>query len=370
MKQLVSAAVRCPACLCVARRSGAGGRSGRCRPSGGIGELDLARPAADPRAAPAGDAGARGVAVFHRPDGAYQAIPAVQGRTKTFHIVERAAPWTLKPGMTVMANTYNGVVPGPALVVNQGDTRRDRLHERRHDARFDSSARHSRHSRDDGRRRRHFAAARAARADTSSIASSPISPARSSTTRTTTRRCSTRASTARSSSSRAPRPVERDLAHDFLEMISSWQIQSARRKPIHAQRQRVSGDARARRAPRRAFSHSLDQHLGRRVPHDAHARPLSTDRRARRGARRLPRRRRYRAGRAGPARRRRRRRQREAGNVADSLSRPGSYRRRERHARRPDHGDSLRRHAEHADRDVPRDDAGGRRDDARAELSA
>jgi zinc transporter, ZIP family len=60
--------------------------------------------------------------VFRRPDGAHQAIPDLHGRIKTFHIVERAAPWTLKPGMTVMANTYNGVVPGPALVVNQGDT--------------------------------------------------------------------------------------------------------------------------------------------------------------------------------------------------------------------------------------------------------
>jgi ZIP family zinc transporter len=59
--------------------------------------------------------------VFRRPDGAYQAIPDVRGRTKIFHIVERAAPWTLKPGLTVMANTYNGVVPGPALVANQGD---------------------------------------------------------------------------------------------------------------------------------------------------------------------------------------------------------------------------------------------------------
>ncbi len=60
--------------------------------------------------------------VFRRPDGAYQAIPVKQGRDKTFHIVERAAPWTLKSGLTVMANTYNGVVPGPALVVRQGDT--------------------------------------------------------------------------------------------------------------------------------------------------------------------------------------------------------------------------------------------------------
>ncbi len=60
--------------------------------------------------------------VFRRPDGAYQAIPAIRGRTATFHIVERAAPWTLKPGLTVMANTYNGVVPGPAIVVHQGET--------------------------------------------------------------------------------------------------------------------------------------------------------------------------------------------------------------------------------------------------------
>jgi ZIP family zinc transporter len=60
--------------------------------------------------------------VFGRADGAYQAIPAAAGRSKVFHIVERAAPWTLKPGLTVMANTYNGVVPGPALVVRQGDT--------------------------------------------------------------------------------------------------------------------------------------------------------------------------------------------------------------------------------------------------------
>src|SRR5580698_1888134 len=60
--------------------------------------------------------------VFKRNDGAYQAIPTARGRTKVFHIVERQAPWTLKPGLTVMANTYNGVVPGPAIIVRQGDT--------------------------------------------------------------------------------------------------------------------------------------------------------------------------------------------------------------------------------------------------------
>jgi ZIP family zinc transporter len=55
------------------------------------------------------------------PDGVYRAVPEVSGHTKTFHIVGREAPWTLKPGLTVMALTYNGVVPGPALVVDQGD---------------------------------------------------------------------------------------------------------------------------------------------------------------------------------------------------------------------------------------------------------
>ncbi|MBV9232519.1 MAG: multicopper oxidase domain-containing protein [Candidatus Eremiobacteraeota bacterium] len=60
--------------------------------------------------------------VVPRPDGAYQAVPAVQRRTKVVHLVERPAPWTLKPGLTVMANTYNGVVPGPVIVVRQGDT--------------------------------------------------------------------------------------------------------------------------------------------------------------------------------------------------------------------------------------------------------
>jgi len=59
--------------------------------------------------------------VVRRADGAYQAVPDKNGPVKTFHIVAREAPWTLKPGLTVMAKTYNGVVPGPALVVRQGD---------------------------------------------------------------------------------------------------------------------------------------------------------------------------------------------------------------------------------------------------------
>jgi len=59
--------------------------------------------------------------IFQRADGAFQAIPEVHGRTKIFHFVEREAPWTLRPGLTVAAKTYNGVVPGPSIVVRQGD---------------------------------------------------------------------------------------------------------------------------------------------------------------------------------------------------------------------------------------------------------
>jgi ZIP family zinc transporter len=57
-----------------------------------------------------------------RADGSFDAVPAASGRTKTFHLVERQAPWTLKPGLTVLATTYNGVVPGPVLVADEGDT--------------------------------------------------------------------------------------------------------------------------------------------------------------------------------------------------------------------------------------------------------
>jgi len=57
-----------------------------------------------------------------REDGSFNAVPQIRGRTKTFKIVERPAAWNLKPDMTVLANTYNGVVPGPVMQVNQGDT--------------------------------------------------------------------------------------------------------------------------------------------------------------------------------------------------------------------------------------------------------
>ncbi len=55
-----------------------------------------------------------------RADGTFAAIPMLHGKIATFSLVERDAPWTLQPGLTVMAKTYNGVVPGPTLVVQQG----------------------------------------------------------------------------------------------------------------------------------------------------------------------------------------------------------------------------------------------------------
>ena len=175
-----------------------------------------------PRATPApGES-----AIFRRADGAYQAIPSRHGRVETFHIVERAAPWTLKPGLTVMANTYNGAVPGPALVVRQGDTlvldytndgtTPDSIHMHGvHDIpvtmdgvgglsqklvppgghfvyRFvaDQPGTFIYHTHDDE-----------AMLDSGLYGAIIVEPA-------------------------VPRPAERGLAHDFLEMISSWQIQS------------------------------------------------------------------------------------------------------------------------------------------------
>jgi zinc transporter, ZIP family len=165
-------------------------------------------------------------AVFQRPDGAYQAIPLVRGRVRTFHIVERAAPWTLKPGLTVTANTYNGVVPGPVLEAKQGDT--IVIDYTNDDTTPDSIHLHGVHdipvSMDGvggisqplvppgGHFVYHFVADQPgtfiyhthddeAMLDSGLYGAIIVEPSN-------------------------PRPVERGLAHDFLEMISSWQIQS------------------------------------------------------------------------------------------------------------------------------------------------
>lgn len=56
-----------------------------------------------------------------REDGTFAAVPRRSGGTANFVIDARQAPWSLRPGLTVMAKTYNGVVPGPTLMVHQGE---------------------------------------------------------------------------------------------------------------------------------------------------------------------------------------------------------------------------------------------------------
>ena len=165
--------------------------------------------------------------LFRRADGAYQAIPTAHGRTKIFHIVERSAPWSLKPGLTVMANTYDGVVPGPALVVRQGDTL---VIDYTNDGPVpDSIHMHGVHDipvamdgvggisqplvPPGGRFVYRFVAGQPgtfiyhthddeAMLDSGLYGAIIVEPSN-------------------------PRPIEQNLAHDFLEVISSWQIQSA-----------------------------------------------------------------------------------------------------------------------------------------------
>jgi zinc transporter, ZIP family len=165
--------------------------------------------------------------VVPRPDGAYQAAPLTHGRTKTFHIVERAAPWTLKPGLSVMANTYNGVVPGPVMQVRQGDTI---VIEYTNDAAVpDSIHLHGVHD-------------IPVAMDGVGGVSQPLVPPgghfvyRFVADQPGTFIYHTHDDLAMLDSGlygaiivepSTPRPEERRLAHDYLQMISSWQIQSA-----------------------------------------------------------------------------------------------------------------------------------------------
>jgi zinc transporter, ZIP family len=164
--------------------------------------------------------------IVARPDDAYQAIPDVHGRTKTFHIVERSAPWTLRPGLTVMANTYNGVVPGPAIVVRQGDSV---AIDYANDGTMPDSI--------------HLHGVHGIPVDMDGVAgiSQPLVPHgghfvyRFVADQPGTFIYHTHDNEAMLDSGLYgavivepldPRPVERDLAHDYLEVISSWQIRS------------------------------------------------------------------------------------------------------------------------------------------------
>ncbi len=47
--------------------------------------------------------------------------PVASGREQTIRLIAEIKPWTVAPGITVQAWTYNGTVPGPTIHVRQGD---------------------------------------------------------------------------------------------------------------------------------------------------------------------------------------------------------------------------------------------------------
>jgi len=47
--------------------------------------------------------------------------PVTTGHLKTIRLIAEVKPWTVAPGITVDAWTYNGTVPGPTIHVRQGD---------------------------------------------------------------------------------------------------------------------------------------------------------------------------------------------------------------------------------------------------------
>ena len=49
------------------------------------------------------------------------ALPPVTPSGQTIHLIAEVKPWSMAPGVTVNAWTYNGTVPGPTIHVRQGD---------------------------------------------------------------------------------------------------------------------------------------------------------------------------------------------------------------------------------------------------------
>lgn len=90
-------------------------RTGPAGPSAGMGLQPLPFPAPLPTTLPGESR------LTPRIDGIYVASPEVRGTTKIFHITARRVAWALRKDLRVYANAYDGVVPGPALIVNQGD---------------------------------------------------------------------------------------------------------------------------------------------------------------------------------------------------------------------------------------------------------
>ena len=127
-----------------------------------------------------------------------------------------------------------------------------------------------------------------------------------------------------------PRPVERGLAHDFLEIDLVVADPKRRRKPVHDQRQGVSGHARRSTCARGERFRIRWINISGENFHTMHTHGHYQQIIARDAAPvDVPRRRGHRAARPGAARRRRRQGRREARHVADSLPRARPHRRRE-----------------------------------------
>jgi FtsP/CotA-like multicopper oxidase with cupredoxin domain len=54
----------------------------------------------------------------------YSSKPSPTGKERAYDLVVKRARWELAPGVSVMAITYNDTVPGPTIVVTEGDTLR------------------------------------------------------------------------------------------------------------------------------------------------------------------------------------------------------------------------------------------------------
>ena len=55
---------------------------------------------------------------------AWSAKATPTGKTASYNLVVKRAPWELLPGVTAQAITYNGAVPGPTIRLKEGDTLR------------------------------------------------------------------------------------------------------------------------------------------------------------------------------------------------------------------------------------------------------
>ena len=219
-----------------------------------------------------------------RPDGSYQAVPATHGRIKTFHLVAREAPWTLKPGPhgygQDLQRRRSGT--GAASAIRATTVVIDYRNELAIPDTIHLHGIHG-HPRRYGRSRRHFAVARSAarRPLRYRLHRRPAGDVHLSHSR----RQGVLDSRALRRDRRQPahpRPDERSLAHDFLEIISSWYINSNAENHFTLNGKEYPATRRLDVRSGERFRIRWINISAEELPHDAHARPLHAHHRARR----------------------------------------------------------------------------------------